>query len=237
MTDVADYFLFDLQRGYCDYYATAFVAMARLSGLPTRFATGYTAGQWVPEAGYWRITEAEAHSWPEVHFPEYGWIAFEPTAGRAELARVGETSAIAANSIPLPAATTPTVTTPGMRWSWQMLFWLLPIGALLWWASQQLLQWRASREDPWPMLLRWGQRLGRPLIVGETVLEYGHGLADYLLQQRVEKQETARLVAREVEALSREVNTQQYGLLEQRLVLAEKIKSRWQRLRGYLRQI
>ncbi|MEZ4611514.1 MAG: transglutaminase domain-containing protein [Caldilineaceae bacterium] len=36
MTDVADYFLFDLQRGYCDYYATAFVVLARLAGLPTR---------------------------------------------------------------------------------------------------------------------------------------------------------------------------------------------------------
>ena len=29
--DVADYFLFDLKRGYCDYYATAMVVLARAS--------------------------------------------------------------------------------------------------------------------------------------------------------------------------------------------------------------
>ncbi|HJR81261.1 MAG TPA: transglutaminase-like domain-containing protein, partial [Anaerolineales bacterium] len=31
--DVADYFLFDLKKGYCDYYATAMVVLARASGL------------------------------------------------------------------------------------------------------------------------------------------------------------------------------------------------------------
>ena len=89
IVDVADYFLFDLQRGYCDYYATAFVVLARVAGLPTRFATGFAPGSWNPQDGRWTITEAEAHSWPEVYFPTYGWIPFEPTAGRSELSRIG----------------------------------------------------------------------------------------------------------------------------------------------------
>jgi len=233
VTDVADYFLFELQRGYCDYYATAFIVLARLSGLPARFATGYTAGQWIPEAGYWRITEAEAHSWPEVHFPEYGWISFEPTAGRAELTRVGETAAIALNPVPLPAPTA-NVESSTIRWNWQMYFWLLPVIALLWWTGQRLLQWRASREEAWPMLLHWGQRLGRPLAVGETVLEYGHGLAAHLLTHTEREQETARFVAHEVRALSGEVNEQRYGLLDKRAALSDQIRDRWQRLRGYL---
>ena len=32
VVDVADYFLFDLQRGYCDYYTTSFVVLARAAG-------------------------------------------------------------------------------------------------------------------------------------------------------------------------------------------------------------
>ena len=85
--DVADFFLFDLREGYCDYYTTAFAVLARLNGLPTRFATGHIGGYWDLESGEWTITEAEAHSWPEVYFPEIGWVPFEPTAGRPTLRR------------------------------------------------------------------------------------------------------------------------------------------------------
>ncbi|MGE5139143.1 MAG: transglutaminase domain-containing protein, partial [Rudaea sp.] len=42
--DVTDYFLFDLKRGYCDYYATAMVVLARASGLPARLVVGYGTG-------------------------------------------------------------------------------------------------------------------------------------------------------------------------------------------------
>jgi len=42
--DVVDYFLFDLQQGYCDYYATAMVVLARAAGLPARLAMGYYTG-------------------------------------------------------------------------------------------------------------------------------------------------------------------------------------------------
>jgi transglutaminase-like putative cysteine protease len=88
--DVADYFLFDLQEGYCDYYATAMVVMARAAGLPARMAIGYATGQWHPMTGYFVVSEAEAHSWPEIYFPGHGWIAFEPTASLTPLIRSGE---------------------------------------------------------------------------------------------------------------------------------------------------
>ena len=42
--DVADYFLFDLREGYCDYYATAMVVLARVNGVPARFVSGYAPG-------------------------------------------------------------------------------------------------------------------------------------------------------------------------------------------------
>ncbi len=79
--DVVDYFLFDLQQGYCDYYATAMVVMARANGLPARLAVGYNAGVYDPANQRYIVTAQQAHSWPEIYFPGAGWIAFEPTAG------------------------------------------------------------------------------------------------------------------------------------------------------------
>lgn len=85
--DLVDYFLFDLQQGYCDYYASAMVVMARAAGLPARLATGYAGGAWDNRSGRIIVTEAEAHSWAEIYFPGYGWIRFEPTAGRPAIDR------------------------------------------------------------------------------------------------------------------------------------------------------
>ncbi|MFQ6059030.1 MAG: DUF4129 domain-containing transglutaminase family protein, partial [Anaerolineae bacterium] len=78
--DGVDYFLFDSQEGYCDYYASAFVVLARAVGIPARIAAGYSLGDYEPEIEAYRIREYDAHSWPEVYFPRYGWVEFEPTA-------------------------------------------------------------------------------------------------------------------------------------------------------------
>jgi transglutaminase-like putative cysteine protease len=88
--DVVDYFLFDLQQGYCDYYATAMVVLARAAGLPARLAVGYIGGRYQADSGRYLVSKAEAHSWPEIYFPEYGWINFEPTGGRPALERPAE---------------------------------------------------------------------------------------------------------------------------------------------------
>ena len=87
--ELTDYFLFDLQQGYCDYYATSMVMLARASGLPARLAVGYLSGSFEPTQGAYIVTEADAHSWVEVYFPGYGWIEFEPTGGRPAIARAG----------------------------------------------------------------------------------------------------------------------------------------------------
>ncbi|MFZ5923105.1 MAG: transglutaminase-like domain-containing protein [Chloroflexota bacterium] len=85
--DVVDYFLFDLKTGYCDYYASAMVVLARAAGLPARLAVGYASGAYNLNSGRFVVTEADAHSWVEVYFPETGWVTFEPTAGRPPLGR------------------------------------------------------------------------------------------------------------------------------------------------------
>ena len=86
-SDIADYFLFDLQRGYCDYFATAMVIMARSVGLPARLAVGYATGAFDADTGSYHVTLAEAHSWPEIYFPGIGWIPFEPTPARPVIER------------------------------------------------------------------------------------------------------------------------------------------------------
>lgn len=85
--DLVDYFLFDLQKGYCDYYATSMVVLARAAGLPARMVVGYHTGKYNAELDAYLVSEAEAHSWPEIYFPGYGWVEFEPTAGRPALSR------------------------------------------------------------------------------------------------------------------------------------------------------
>jgi hypothetical protein len=85
--DPLEYFLFDIQRGYCDYYATAMAMMLRVVGVPARTASGYAEGMFDEESQSYFITQRDAHTWVEVFFPEYGWIEFEPTAGESPLDR------------------------------------------------------------------------------------------------------------------------------------------------------
>jgi transglutaminase-like putative cysteine protease len=85
--DLSDYFLFELQQGYCDYYATAMVVLARAAGIPARLVTGYATGAFDPQQSQYRVVEADAHSWPELYFPGFGWIEFEPTAGLSAIQR------------------------------------------------------------------------------------------------------------------------------------------------------
>lgn len=74
-----DYFLLESKQGYCTYYATAFVLLARANGFPARYVQGYC----VPMQGMNQTTvlSSMAHAWPEVYVEGLGWVAFEPTPG------------------------------------------------------------------------------------------------------------------------------------------------------------
>jgi hypothetical protein len=85
--NAVNYFLFEIQQGYCDYYASSFAMMARSLGIPARVAAGYSQGEYVPESDAYRVREYNGHAWPEVFFPGYGWIEFEPTAAELEIVR------------------------------------------------------------------------------------------------------------------------------------------------------
>lgn len=79
--DLVDFFLFDEEEGrsgYCQYYASAMVIMARSLGLPARVAVGFAPGERQADNTF-LIREANAHAWAEVYFPGYGWQIFEAT--------------------------------------------------------------------------------------------------------------------------------------------------------------
>jgi hypothetical protein len=80
--DFVDFFLFNEEfgrTGYCQYYASAMVMMARSLGMPARVAAGFAPGERIEGTETYLVREAQAHAWAEVYFPGYGWEIFEAT--------------------------------------------------------------------------------------------------------------------------------------------------------------
>ena len=95
--DFVDYFLFDLQRGYCTYFASAFVTMARSIGLPARYVEGFNVSGLPDEFGYIDVTNEQGHAWGEVYFEGFGWMRFEPTPGGGGIQLANSLNTYAAN--------------------------------------------------------------------------------------------------------------------------------------------
>lgn len=76
--DIADAFVFEMDAGYCTYFATAMVTMLRSADVPARLAVGYTHGQEVEE-NRWVVRGLNSHAWVEVYVPGAGWMPFDPT--------------------------------------------------------------------------------------------------------------------------------------------------------------
>ena len=81
---MADTFIFEMEEGYCEYFATAMTTMLRTQGIPARYTVGYTTGQEIDDNTY-EVRGMNAHAWVEVYFPEVGWVRFDPTPGGERL--------------------------------------------------------------------------------------------------------------------------------------------------------
>ncbi len=68
----------ETKKGYCQQFSYAMAVLARLLGIPSRIAYGFTAGA-PTGTGTFRVTTHDAHAWPELFFQGYGWLRFEPT--------------------------------------------------------------------------------------------------------------------------------------------------------------
>ncbi|TDC69108.1 transglutaminase [Actinomadura sp. GC306] len=80
-SDLVD-FLLHSKRGYCEQFAASMALLARIIGIPSRVAMGYTPGSEV-RPGQWVVRSRDAHAWPELYFQGTGWVRFEPTPAGA----------------------------------------------------------------------------------------------------------------------------------------------------------
>lgn len=111
--DIAEYFLFDSGKGFCQQYATTAALMYRLLGLPSRYVTGYMVTpsdfHQNSDGTYTAIaTDEKAHAWVEVYVDSAGWIPTEVTFSQDEI----EQGAVAdENTNPTEEPTTEEITT------------------------------------------------------------------------------------------------------------------------------
>jgi transglutaminase-like putative cysteine protease len=82
-----DSFLFDDRVGYCQQFSGAMALMLRMNGIPARVVSGFSPGSLNRDTGEYRVRDLDAHSWVEVHFPEIGWVTFDPTPTAAPAQR------------------------------------------------------------------------------------------------------------------------------------------------------
>ena len=176
-TDVVDFFLFEQQAGYCDYYASAMVVMARSLGLPARLATGFLA-QEPDEEGQQTMHQIDAHAWAEVYFAGFGWVEFEPTASfpspREAGGAVPATQTSAPVPPPIPAAQAAEQAPQALPWRW------IASAVLLAAAGAASLVRRARRRGPAldPVQRAYGSlqtgavALGQELSPGQTPYEF-----------------------------------------------------------------
>ncbi|HNO32214.1 MAG TPA: transglutaminaseTgpA domain-containing protein, partial [Anaerolineales bacterium] len=99
--DQIEYFLFERKQGFCNYYASAEVLMLRSLGIPARLAVGYAQGEPNLQGTIYTVREKDLHAWPEVYFPGYGWVEFEPTGNQDPLTRPLEREEVAPPPTPL----------------------------------------------------------------------------------------------------------------------------------------
>lgn len=76
-------FLFETRYGFCSHYATAFVYLMRVAGIPARVVGGYQGGELNKTGNFLEIRQANAHAWAEVWLKGKGWTRFDPTAAIA----------------------------------------------------------------------------------------------------------------------------------------------------------
>jgi len=243
--DVADYFLFEMREGYCDYYATAFVVMARAVGIPTRMASGFVGGYYDRGSGAYLVSQRNGHSWPEVYFPGWGWIGFEPTASQV-VTEFPDELALPQGTVPEPAGPPARVIRRRLRLGGLGVVVLIGLG-LAGQAWLKRLRRRAAQIVTLPLVWDWvgrgAARMGYSPDRALTPREYAASLA---VDLRGRAQRTRRWNARwmdlaaqggaEVERLAMLYSVQVYGGPQAVVMDEASARSVWTRLRRPLRR-
>jgi transglutaminase-like putative cysteine protease len=79
----ADEFLFETRKGFCEHYATSFVLLMRIAGIPARVVAGYQGGEWNTAGNHLIVRQSDAHAWSEIWLGDKGWVRVDPTTAVA----------------------------------------------------------------------------------------------------------------------------------------------------------
>jgi transglutaminase-like putative cysteine protease len=193
--DVADYFLFDLQKGYCDYFATTMAVLVRSVGIPSRLVTGYSSGTYDYETDRFVVVQANSHAWVEVYFPGIGWVEFEPTTNQTPFPRLGDSGSQNTSTAGIPTPVPATGSVAGSI-DWSILGQPLKIAELI--LTTLVILWLLWRLLPWERwwltlrpadkaittihkrLYRQGHAWGVPVEAGRTPHEFAEAFSTRL---------------------------------------------------------
>jgi hypothetical protein len=184
--DGVDYFLFDLRKGYCDYFATAMVVLCRSVGIPARYATGYAMGDYDHNQRAWVVREEAAHAWVEVYFDEYGWIEFEPTPPRSTFARSFATPSGEMTLSQMHITPESKVGIGSIWWRWPTvpLTFLVMIGMMMWWwLHRRTLKAKSAGERVkrlYDLMVQWATRADMGPRLAQTPAEFVVSLGERL---------------------------------------------------------
>ena len=161
-TDIISDFLLRDKAGYCIHFATAMAILARIEGIPSRVAVGFTGG--TQEGDGYKVTTDNMHAWPELYFEGLGWMPFEPTKSIGSSVTGENSSPAPQTSAPSTSPSTQTVspepkptettaspsssppqTPKGSSTNWTWLLWIFPVLLLLAFPAVTRLSLRAWR--------------------------------------------------------------------------------------------
>lgn len=78
-----DHFWLDNRAGFCEHFASSYVVVMRLLGVPARVVTGYQGAELNPVDGQYVVRNSNAHAWAEFWTAHQGWVRVDPTAAVA----------------------------------------------------------------------------------------------------------------------------------------------------------
>ncbi len=80
--DPLEWFLDDVKRGHCEYFAGAMTLMCQSLGMNARMVVGFKCDEFNDMLGQYVVKQSHAHAWVEVLMPDGMWKTFDPTSAR-----------------------------------------------------------------------------------------------------------------------------------------------------------
>lgn len=156
-------FLFDTKQGTSEQFATAYVALARMAGIPARLVVGFRTP--AGAGGEYVVRNGDVLAWPEVAVAGVGWVPMDPygSAGKSEGNGEGLAAAVARARDQLPPVEQlqdpPVAPSDGgddsangleFRFPWELLLAGIALVIVLWLTgiplAKQVRAWRRRRR-------------------------------------------------------------------------------------------